>query len=245
MKNPFRHIRFSLTGLFAATLFVACVVATLRYTTRLWADAAFTLALAAIAVAILGTIYRTGATRAFWVGALLGGGGYLMLAYGPWIGESARPHLVTTPLLSAAYEKLQATFNPPTAYLSVPPPDPDLPAYAPPVADALPPEMPNAEGAPQRGAPAEAAGDSSYFNFIPNAMQPDSANAARFDPRLAPATAPPFAVYQSPTAWVSDLPQWDDLERAGHSLTALLAAFVFGVTARWFDRTRSAGRQTD
>lgn len=42
MKNPLRQFRFSLTGLFAATLFVACAVATLRYATRLWGDALFT-----------------------------------------------------------------------------------------------------------------------------------------------------------------------------------------------------------
>ena len=108
MKNPLRHFRFSLAGLFGATLFAACVVATLRFATRLWADALFTLALAAVAVAALGALYRRGAARAFWIGALVGGGGYLFLAYGPWIGESVRPHLVTAPLLSMAYERLQA-----------------------------------------------------------------------------------------------------------------------------------------
>lgn len=243
MKKPFRHFRFSLKGLFAATLFVACVAATLRYATRLWTDAAFTLALAAVAVAILGTIYRSGATRAFWAGALLGGGGYLLLAYGPWIGEYTRPHLVTTPLFSAAYEKMQATFNyPPGAPSSAPTiydspsPYPNVPSLGDAYASMPVPEMPDAAAAPQSGATTEAAGDSSYF--IPNAVQPDSANAALYDPTVAPPASPPFAVYPPPTTWVSDVPQWDDLERAGHSLTALLAALAFGNIAQWFYRTR-------
>ena len=255
MKNPFRHFRFSLSGLFAATLFVACVVATLRYATRLWSDGAFTLALVAMGVAALGAIYRAGAARAFWVGALLGGGGYLTLAYGPWIGEEVRPHLVITPLVSAAYVKMQATFNPSIA--PYPPPFPssapmadapyyasvsdvpqsayaDLPADEQPYAGVPLPEISDAAGGPQSEATTAIPGDSSYF--VPNAVQPEAANAALVDPLLAPAASQPFAVpvYPPSTTLVSDLPEWDDLERAAHSLTALLAAYLFGVTARWF-----------
>lgn len=63
-----------------------------------------------------------------------------------------------------------------------------------------------------------------------------------FDPYATPvygsSYVPPTAYPQYSTAVVvSELPDWDNLDRAGHSLTALLAAFVFGAIARRFYRT--------
>ncbi|HJT32767.1 MAG TPA: hypothetical protein VJ783_12060, partial [Pirellulales bacterium] len=293
MKNPLRHIRFSLTGLFGATLFAACVAATLRYATRLWADTLFTLVLITVAVAALGALYRKGAARAFWLGALVGSGGYLFLAYGPWIGETVRPHLVTTPLLSMAYERLQMALNPPSAtpygsqyvavyntpttYYTAP-----MATYgAPPVGGSLATvsPMPNsqANSAPSGGvdpysALPQAADASTPPDGIPPATEapasvlPDGSPASQtnlpssdgisgatgynYAPPMssyAPSGAyDPYAVppqsYQVPTYQpipISTLPDWDNLDRAGHSLTALLVAFVFGITARWFNRTRS------
>lgn len=295
MKNPLRYFRFSLTGLFGATLFAACVVATLRYATRLWADGLFTLVLATVATAALGVVYRKGAARAFWIGALVGGGGYLFLAYGPWIGESVRPHLMTTPLLSMAYERLQTAFNPPnlpsyppsyistystpTTYYSAPAPtygappvggspttvypipnsqansapsgavdpysalpqaaDPSAPPDAvPPAGGSSPQMLPDGSLAPPPGLPSS---DGISGTTVYNYSQPSSAYmpAGAYDPYAVP---PQLAPYQASTyapALVSTLPDWDDLERAGHSLTALLAAFIFALTARRFHRTRS------
>lgn len=296
MQNPLRHFRFSLTGLFGATLFAACVAATLRYATRLWADALFTLVLATVAVAALGALHRKGAARAFWIGTLVGGGGYLFLAYGPWIGESVRPHLVTTPLLSMTYERLQTAFNPPVAtpygssYVAVyntpttvysasgptfgygppagvgaspstaypipnsqtnaMPSEADVPALstqpadasAPPnAADAAPTELPEGSPAQQPNLPsADATSGVTVYNYAPPSSY---APAGSFDPYSAyavpTASAPYGSTYSLVPVSVSTLPDWDNVERAGHSLTALLAAFVFGITARWFYRTRT------
>lgn len=297
MQNPLRHFRFSLTGLFGATLFAACVAATLRYATRLWADALFTLVLATVAVAALGALHRKGAARAFWIGTLVGGGGYLFLAYGPWIGESVRPHLVTTPLLSMTYERLQTAFNPPVAtpygssYVAVyntpttvysasgptfgygPPagvgaspstayPIPNSQANAtpldaaapalspqpadasappdgpPPAAEAPPTVLPDGSQAPQASLPSsdEISGATVYNYTSPSSAY---APAGSYDPYSMPPQLAPYQAPSYPSVFVSTLPDWDDLERAGHSLTALLAAFVFGITARWFYRTRT------
>lgn len=309
MKNPLRHFRFSLTGLFGATLFAACVAATLRYATRLWADALFTLVLVTVAVAALGALYRKGAARAFWIGALLGGGGYLFLAYGPWVGERVRPHLMTTPLLSMAYERLQTALNPPSAtpygsqyvavyntpttvystaaptYYSATP----VPAYgAPPMAGASPPTtypipnsqangtlsdyaapastppqpadtpappddappaadapLPDGSPAPQPDVPSpDVTGGVTVYNSSPPPAS-GYASSGSFDPyspyAVSAASAPyPSSTYSLAPVPVSTLPDWDNLDRAGHSLTALLAVFVFGITARRFYRTRSS-----
>lgn len=302
MKNPLRHFRFSLTGLFGATLFAACVAATLRYATRLWADALFTLVLVTVAVAALGALYRKGAARAFWIGALLGGGGYLFLAYSPWIGESVRPHLVTTPLLSMAYERLETALNPSSAtpygsqYVAVyntpttvysasgptygygppagvgaaptmaypmpnsqangtpadagapavpsQPADPSAPPDAAPNAtEVVPTVLPDGSPAPQPDSPPQdATSGVTVYNYSPPPAS-GYASAGSFDPyspyAVSTASAPyPSSTYPLVPVPISTLPDWDNLDRAGHSLTALLAAFVLGITARRFYRTR-------
>lgn len=294
MKNPLCHFRFSLAALFGATLFSACVAATLRYATRLWADALFTLVLVTVAVAALGALYRKGAARAFWIGALLGGGGYLFLAYGPWIGETVRPHLVTTPLLSMAYERLQTALNPPsvtpygsqyvavynTVYSASGPtygygpstgvgaapstvyPMPNSQANSTPSGavdpysalpqsadastppDAMPPAteapasvLPDGSPAPQTNLPSsDGISGATGYNYAP--PMSSYAPTGAYDPYAVPPQSYQVPTYQPVP--VSTLPDWDNLERAGHSLTALLAAFVLGITARRFYRTRSS-----
>jgi len=103
--------------------------------------------------------------------------------------------------------------------------------------------MPNANlPTPQRGYIEGGPSGSSYY--IPNTLQPDIRTGGPLDPYASPAAAGPFPVpvYPDQAVWISELPEWDDLERAGHSLTALLAAFVFAVTSRWLYRTRGEER---
>jgi hypothetical protein len=78
------RIRFSLLGLMALVAYTAMACAALRYATELWASSLFTLAIFVYLFAVLAIVWREGATRAGWIGFLVFGGGYLLLANGPW-----------------------------------------------------------------------------------------------------------------------------------------------------------------
>src|SRR5438270_8186539 len=93
--------RFSIAGLMFVVLLIAVGVAALRSASQLWAGMIFTLTLALLGVAVIGVIYRRGARRAFWLGATLFGGGYLIVSFGPWFATEVRPYLVTSALLDA------------------------------------------------------------------------------------------------------------------------------------------------
>ena len=64
--------------------YAAIGCAALRYSTDLWASGLFTFAVLLQMIAMLAVALRNGASRAVWIGFLVFGGGYLLLACGPW-----------------------------------------------------------------------------------------------------------------------------------------------------------------
>lgn len=107
MKSKRRGFSFTLTGLLLAVLPVGAGIAAIRYANDLLASIAFTVAWLALMLAVLGIIYRRAESRAFWVGFLIVGGGYLLSALGPWFGESLSQHLVTTRLLAYVQQSMR------------------------------------------------------------------------------------------------------------------------------------------
>ncbi len=86
--------QLSLAASMAAVGYLAVSFAALKSPTTLWVSTIFSLAIALLAVAILGVIYR----RAFWIGFAVVGGGYMALVLGPWIDERVGSRLVSTSL---------------------------------------------------------------------------------------------------------------------------------------------------
>jgi len=105
-----RLLQFSLRSLLLATVLVALGCAALLNAWPWCASLVLSATLAFLVLAILGSIYRTGSTRAFWLGMAIVGWGYLWLARRPDDSFSdPRPRfqeegpLVTSRLLCHAY----------------------------------------------------------------------------------------------------------------------------------------------
>ena len=94
------HLRPSITSALGVILFVAVGFAALREADELWASWLFPLTLVLLLVAVLLAAQRTGDRRAFWIGFALVGWGYLSLALIP----STEPRLITTKTLSHLHQ---------------------------------------------------------------------------------------------------------------------------------------------
>jgi hypothetical protein len=102
-------------------------MAAMRDGSELAARAAFSVMLAALAVALLGAIVLRG--TAPWVGFALFGGGYATLTFLPVVKAEFQPLLLTTPLLDRLIERIHNV-----------PPDPVIPDFL------IPGHSPNARG---------------------------------------------------------------------------------------------------
>lgn len=101
--------RLSIAGLLGSVVIAAVGFAALHNASPLWAGFVVLAAVALLALAVLGAVYRRGAKRAFWLGFDLFGAGYLFVAFdlllgGPlppskWNPESMRYPLLTTLVL--------------------------------------------------------------------------------------------------------------------------------------------------
>ncbi|MGP0070143.1 MAG: hypothetical protein ACLQGP_41915 [Isosphaeraceae bacterium] len=85
-----RKIRFTIGGLMAVVVVAAVDFAALRTADATWAGALALLTYGALGLAIFGILFRRGAERAWWVGFLVFGWGYLRVA--PWaFAQNVRP----------------------------------------------------------------------------------------------------------------------------------------------------------
>lgn len=86
------HLRFHIAGALGAIVFVAVGFAALRDADELWDAWLFSLTIGLLLVAVLLAAHRNGGRRAFWIGFALFGWGYLGLSLIP----SIEPRLVVT-----------------------------------------------------------------------------------------------------------------------------------------------------
>jgi hypothetical protein len=70
------------------------------------------LALATVAIAMVGAVILRGAERYWWAGFAFFGGGYLAVAVGPWLSDSFQPRLGTTQVLRHAHDRMMAFASP-------------------------------------------------------------------------------------------------------------------------------------
>src|SRR5262249_32749346 len=103
--------RFSILGMMGSILALAVGLAALRNADELWAGVMLLLAFGLLGIALLHIIYRPGQERAWWLGFALLGGGYLVLAIGPWFSEEVQPKLATTRLLEHVHRRIVPSPN--------------------------------------------------------------------------------------------------------------------------------------
>lgn len=100
-----KHWRFSVATGMVAVGYVAIGFAALKSPTRLWVNTMFSLAIALLAIAALGGLYR----RPFLRGFALVGGGYLVLALWPSVSEKLGSRLLTTTALIRIFDECHYT----------------------------------------------------------------------------------------------------------------------------------------
>jgi hypothetical protein len=93
---PVRRFRFSIAALMAAVAVSALAITALRSASAEWAGAMLLLVCGVLGLAIAGALCRSGSDRAWWIGFVLFGCGYLVLAF--W-SENNFQSLPTTTLI--------------------------------------------------------------------------------------------------------------------------------------------------
>ncbi len=118
--------RFSIRGIMAVIVLFAGAFAALRYPSRFWANAWFSLALGAVTLAIPAAIAGIGRDRAFWTGFAVCGWVYFVMSLAPWFYQETSYQLLTTTILDIASPYIVQKeylvrayvvgFNPPNAF---------------------------------------------------------------------------------------------------------------------------------
>jgi hypothetical protein len=107
--------RFSIVGMMSFVLVCSICLAALRNANELWAGILLLLTLTMLGISLLGIFYLRGEDRAWWLGYSLFGGGYMLLAFGPWFREQVGPSLGTTQVVNLVYCKVtESTLAPGT-----------------------------------------------------------------------------------------------------------------------------------
>src|SRR4051794_4429788 len=101
-----RSSRITIARAMLAVVAIALGLAVLARPSEMAAKAAFTVAIASVGVAILGTIHTRGPRRAGWNGYLVFAGGYLAICFSPWFVDHIRPQLLPASLIDYGYRDL-------------------------------------------------------------------------------------------------------------------------------------------
>jgi hypothetical protein len=215
-----RTRKLSIAALMVLVLFAGVGLAALARPSRLAAASLFSGALGALTVALVGTIWTRGLSRAFWSGFALGGGTYLLLQYGPFCETQVGPYTLPT----AAIDLLYAAISPPERSQVIA----SVGTWGGSVSTGT--TVPSSAGIPAGGnttMTVMAAGGSGY---------------------LAAPPAPPLSPWQAWTAidqgqgWTGTAtPQ--SFYRIAHSLLAVLFGLVTGLLAVWWWAYRPSSQE--
>jgi hypothetical protein len=120
-----RRYRFSICGIMVMIVLLGVACAALRTPSRFWANVWFSVALAAVTLAIPAAVSSQGGRRAFWVGFATCGWVYFLVSLGPWFDREIGYQLLTTTILDILSPHIVqneyllqgyiAGFNPPSA----------------------------------------------------------------------------------------------------------------------------------
>jgi hypothetical protein len=98
--------RFSVRSLMALVFVCAIGMAAFRGAGDLWGGILLLVALAAVGFAVMGAVILRGLEKYWWAGFAFFGGGYLALAFGPWLSDTFQPQLGTTHLLGQIHARM-------------------------------------------------------------------------------------------------------------------------------------------
>jgi hypothetical protein len=98
--------RLSIRSLMALIVVAGVSLAALRNANAIWAGMLLMVALAAVGVAVMGTVILRGKERYWWAGFAFFGGGYLALTFAPSLGDTFRPRLGTSLLLEYVHARV-------------------------------------------------------------------------------------------------------------------------------------------
>jgi hypothetical protein len=240
--------RFSIGNMLALIAILGVALAALRSPSYLWANAAFTAALAAVVAAVVNTVFGRGARRAYWFGFAIFGGTYLAICSTPGLRESVCPRLVTEALLDVLY---------PFMAPDVPQPPPPITVTA--MINGGPVLLSSAPGVanPAAATPAFAVPEIASVASGPMQTSPPSRPVAAL-PRMwvLPPASPPggLAAWTAPDRSIGvgyrigsiALGSSEAFRQIGHSLMALLVATIGGVFARnRYDVYARAGQHSE
>jgi hypothetical protein len=104
--------RFSVRSLMALVFVCAIGMAAFRGAGDLWGGILLLVALAAVSFAVMGAVILRGLEKYWWAGFAFFGGGYLTLAFGPWLSDTFQPQLGTTHLLVQIHARMHPAVLP-------------------------------------------------------------------------------------------------------------------------------------
>ena len=218
--------RFSIRTLMAFVLVSAIGLAALRNASDLWAGMMLLLALAAVGIAVMGSVILRGCERCWCAGFAFFGGGYLALAVGPWLSPWFRTQLGTTQLLDYVQSQVETEFDTDRAQASTR----KLLASLRLQRAELTQELESANRITRASA------DPALVALTRRIVKIDQGIEALSNPPPPPANR-----------WRSALPgaaHHDQFQSVGHSLFALLAGLLGGMVARWLHARREQTRAT-
>ena len=219
-------LRFSLLSLMGAVVVAAVACAALRFASKLWASALLTTTIGMLLASVLGSVLQRGPARAFWFGFTLFGSAYLILAFAPWCYANVRPQFLTSKLLAYLHAKLQPA-SPLLSYGSrvIGLPDQHIAVIS--DGEVTPWRVDDTLGLPVTTGQQLATLDSAVVNAV----------AFSADGRLLVSGSRDKTI----KIWnvAAQLPTWEQFERVGHSLFALLVALLGGLLARYVFARRS------
>ena len=108
-----RRPRFSIASVLAVISILGVALAAFRDPSYLWANVTFSVAFAALVLAIINAIYGSGASRAYWLGFILCGWTYFAICSVPGLRESICPRLVTEVIFDLIYPHVSPQPPPP------------------------------------------------------------------------------------------------------------------------------------
>ena len=100
--------RLSIAGLLGAVAVAGIGLAALRAATEVWAAATYSATLLMLGISLTGAFAGRGRRRAAWSGAVIMGGGYLLLIYSPW-SESDSDRLASYPYEPGGFRSITVT----------------------------------------------------------------------------------------------------------------------------------------
>jgi hypothetical protein len=230
-----RATRFSIGNLLAVIAILGVALAAMRNPSYLWANATFTVALAAIVAAVVNVVVGRGARRAYWLGFALFGGTYLAICSIPLLRDTVCPHLVTEAVFDMIYPftgpdagsrpysapvTFTRTFNNANVTFNA---TPGAVNVAPSLIPAPPPVAPNVN-------PALSPFQSTYVMGPPTYVVNAPVSVATSP--WAAWTAPDRSIGVGYQIGSINLVSSEAFRQIGHSLSALLAATLGGLFAR-------------